>query len=219
MGFRRRSTSSSQIVASLHYLPGKTEPLWLRETADPMMPQQLYCEIQTLLPADAIIILEGNINLSYGQFILEVRNPLSWFDPGWNGTIGCGLPLALGAKLACPERPVVAVVGDTGFGMCGMDFETAVRLGISVILIIANNNGITGNLRQTALFSADSSNMFAQFLPDIRYDEIANAFGGYSAWITRPEQLSHAFSSALRSRLPACLNVCVNPNAQHCGVW
>jgi thiamine pyrophosphate-dependent acetolactate synthase large subunit-like protein len=118
---------------------------WLMKKSTPMGPQQLFGALRDFLPAEAVVVIEGNVTLSAGQAVLAARTPCSWLHPGWNGCMGSGIPFGMGAKLAAPERMVVVVCGDFGFGLSAMDLETAVRHRIPILVVIANNSGITGS--------------------------------------------------------------------------
>ena len=192
---------------------------WLRRESSPLSPQQLFRAIRDFLPEDAIVTVEGNVTLSAAQKILVVRQPASLLDPGWNGIIGGGIPFALGAKLACPERLVIALCSDTGFGISALDLETAVRHSIPIIVVIANNDGNTGAQRQKNFFPPSYPEKFTEYLPALRYERIMEVFGGHAEWVTEPGELRPALERAVTSGRPACINVSVDPNAPHPGFW
>ena len=192
---------------------------WLRRESRPLSPQQLFRAIRDFLPADAVVAVEGNVSLSAAQKILVVRQPASLLDPGWNGIIGGGIPFALGAKLACPERLVMALCSDTGFGISALDLETAVRHGIPIIVVIANNDGNTGAQRQKNFFPPGYTEKFTEYLPELRYERIMELFGGHAEWVTEPGELRPALERAVTSGRSACINVSVDPNASHPGFW
>lgn len=192
---------------------------WLRRESSPLAPQQLFQAIRDFLPADAIVAVEGNISLSSAQKILVVRQPAAWLDPGWNGIIGGCIPFALGAKLACPGRMVVALCSDTGFGFSAMELETAVRHSLPIIVVIANNDGNTGALRQKNFLPPGHPEKFTEFMPALRYERIMEVFGGHAEWVTEPDELRPALERAAASGRPACINVRVDPNAPHPGFW
>ena len=77
-----------------------TRAAWLTHELTPMAPQTLFVALDRFLPEDAIVVLDGNITLSAGQALLSAHTPCGWLDPGWNGCMGAGIPMAMGAKLA-----------------------------------------------------------------------------------------------------------------------
>ncbi|HET6514325.1 MAG TPA: thiamine pyrophosphate-binding protein [Thermodesulfovibrionales bacterium] len=192
---------------------------WLSEESEPMLPQQLFVAIRDFLPTDAVVVLDGSITLSTGQKVLSVKAPCSWLDPGWNGCMGSGIPFGMGAKLAAPERMVVVICGDYGFGLSAIDLETAVRHRIPVIVVIANNSGITGSLRQKGTFPPDYPELFSRFQPNLRYERIMEVFGGYGEFVAEAAEIRPALERAAASGQPSCINVSVDPDAPSPGVW
>ncbi|MGC2061795.1 MAG: thiamine pyrophosphate-binding protein [Thermodesulfovibrionales bacterium] len=197
----------------------KARLAWLSEESRPMRPQQLFVAIRDFLPTDAVVVLDGNITLATGQMILSAKEPCSWLDPGWNGCIGSGIPFGMGAKLAAPERMVVVICGDFGFGLSAMDLETAVRYRIPVIVIIANNDGITGSFRQKTYFPPDYPELFSQFQPRLRYERIMELFGGHGEFVVEASDIIPALQRAVASGLPSCINVIVDPDTPLPGIW
>jgi thiamine pyrophosphate-dependent acetolactate synthase large subunit-like protein len=196
-----------------------TRAAWLTRESTPMAPQTLFAALRRFLPEDAIVVLDGNITLAAGQALLSAHTPCGWLDPGWNGCMGAGIPMAMGAKLAAPERTVVVVCGDFGFGLSAMDLETAVRHRIPVVVVVANNDGICGGLRQKERLPREHPELFSRFQEALRYERIAEIFGGHSEFVTDATVLGDALDRAAASGLPACLNVRVDPYAPHPGFW
>jgi thiamine pyrophosphate-dependent acetolactate synthase large subunit-like protein len=192
---------------------------WLALESRPMLPQQLFRALAEALPLDTLIVLDGSVCLSAGQMVLSAEREWSWLDPGWSGCMGAGIPFGIGAKLAAPDRPVLVVCGDFAFGLSAMELETAVRHAIPIIVVVANNDGITGTTRQSRHFPADYPELFSRFLPAVRYDRLMEVFGGYAAWVEEPRDIGPALERALQSNRPACLNVRVKPDAPHPGFW
>ena len=192
---------------------------WLRRESQPLLPQQLYLALRDFLPENSIVAVEGNICLAAAQKVLQAHRPASWLDPGRNGIIGASIAFAMGAKLAQPERPVFALCSDTGFGMSAMELEAAVRHRIPIIVVIANNDGNGGAVRQKNFFPADYFERFSKFLPELRYEQIMAMFGGHAEYITEVAQIRPALQRAVASGIPSCLNVRVDPHAPHSGFW
>lgn len=180
---------------------------------------RLYEEIRDFLPQKAVIVLDGGVNLAMGQVLLSANEPFSWLDPGWNGCMGAGIPFGLGAKLAAPDQTVMVICGDYSFGLSAIELETAVRQGIPVIVVIANNNGINGSARQKHYFPSDYPERFCEFQSALRYEQIIKAFGGHAECVNDMEGMRPALERAASSGLPACINVSVDPDAPHPGAW
>ena len=180
----------------------------------PMTPHRMLKEVRDLLPREAICILDGNIFMAAAQQVLPTYFPASRMTAGTNGCLGVGIPFAIGAKLARPERLVVVICGDTAFGFNAMEMETAVRHGVSVVIIVANNEGNCGALTEKTFFPA-SRERVTLFQRDIRYEKIMTTFGGHAEFVDRPEQLQPALRRAIASGKAACVNVQVDPYAPY----
>jgi 2-hydroxyacyl-CoA lyase 1 len=179
---------------------------------DPMSPFQWLREVRETLPASAITVLDGNVVMAAAQLMLPVIAPLSRMTAATNGCMGTGIPFAIGAKLACPERPVVAVCGDFGFGLSGFELETAVRHKVPIPVIVANNGGPGGATRQREYFPPDCSEPVARFGDGIRHDLIMAALGGRGIRVRRPGELRSALREALAADSPTCIDVVTNGN-------
>jgi len=127
---------------------------------------------------------------------------------GAAGTIGVSLPFAIAAKLAHPDHPVVAVMGDGTFGFHMAEFDTAVRYDLPVIVVIGNdarwNAEYQIQLRQYGAERAKNCDL----LPS-RYDRVAEALGGFGALVSTAADLPDALDRAYLSRKPACINVMI----------
>jgi len=192
---------------------------WVDSVTNVLAPQTLFSELRKCLPHDAIVVLDGNITLAVGQALLSAQTPCGWLDPGSSGCMGVGIPLGIGAKLTAPDRMVVVVCGDFGFGLSATELETAARQRIPIIVIVMNNDGITGALRQLQRFPPDYPELFSRFQPTLRYDTVSQALGCHSEFVTERAAIGPAFARAAASGIPACINVRVDPLAAHPGFW
>ena len=162
------------------------------------------------LPADAITALDGNAILTAAQRMLPVRKPVSRLGPGTNGCMGVGIPFAIGAKLARPQQPVVAIVGDFGFGLSALELETAVRHGVPAVFIVANNAGAGGAIRQRQFFAPELTERVLRYGAEVRHDVTMTSFGGRACRIDRPGQIAAAIKEAIACGQPTCIDVITN---------
>jgi thiamine pyrophosphate-dependent acetolactate synthase large subunit-like protein len=183
----------------------------------PMSPQRLVREIREFAPRDTLFVIDGNVILGAAQQGLPSYLPASRLTPGTNGCLGVGVPFAVGAKLALPERPVLALCGDTALGFSAMEMETAVRYRVPVVIVVANNEGNNGSLRQKAFYPEDYPDRVATFPPGIHYEFIMSAFGAHAEYVEEPEQVKPALERAFGSGTAACINVKVDPHAPYLG--
>ena len=124
-------------------------------------------------------------------------------------SMGFGLPAALSAKLDNPDKQVICVTGDGGFGMLMADFTTAVReeLGINVIVF---NDGKLKNIKEEELRSGYPE--FGVSFPNPNFAEYANTTGGEGYRIEDPAKLDEALEEAFKSTRPSIIDVVVDPD-------
>lgn len=178
----------------------------------PMSPFRMMHEVRAALPRNAICVTEGNVSMLVAQQVIPAYAPGARMDAGTNACMGVGIPFAIGAKVAHPDRPVVAVVGDYGFSLSAMEMEVCVRHHIPIVVIVANNQGNNGAAKQRRDFPDQNAELVTMFLPGLEYDRIMKTFGGSGATITDPEQLAPAIRGALGAERPCCLNVVIDPD-------
>jgi len=176
----------------------------------PMSPYEWLGELAGALPQDAITVLDGNTVMTAAQRMLPVRHPASRLGPGTNGCMGVGIPFAIGAKLARPERPVIAIVGDFGFGLSAFELETAVRHCVPVVIVVANNAGAGGATRQGQFFPAAHPERVSRYGTDVRHDLTMRSCGGRGYRVEFPGELRSALADAFASGSPACIDVMTN---------
>jgi acetolactate synthase-1/2/3 large subunit len=125
--------------------------------------------------------------------------------------MGCGLPSAIAAKLAAPQRTVVAVTGDGDFLMTGQELATAAQYGAPVITLVVNN-GMYGTIRmhQEREYPGRVSGTELQN-PD--FAAYARAFGGHGEVVETTEQFAPAFERARASGKPALIELRIDPDA------
>jgi acetolactate synthase-1/2/3 large subunit len=128
-----------------------------------------------------------------------------------NGSMGYGLPAAIAAKLAHPERAVVAVCGDGDFLMNGQEFATAVHYGAAVIALVVNN-GMYGTIRMHQEREYPGR-VYATALSNPDFAAYARAFGGHGEIVETTAQFAPAFERARASGKPALIELRIDPEA------
>jgi acetolactate synthase I/II/III large subunit len=185
--------------------------------AFPMMPERILAEVRAALPRDAIMTLDVGWNKNGVGQQFPIYTPGSVLIPGGYATMGFGPPAAIGAKLACPDRVVLSLVGDGGFGQNPAALATAVEEKLAIIWLIMNNNayGTIGGLQKAAygvnygtLFPEPESPLLAT--PD--YAAIARAYGALGERIQSAAELAPALKRALASNRPYVLDVLMKNN-------
>ena len=172
----------------------------------PIYPLRLLKEIRSFLNRDAIIACgSGDIDF-WGEHYFEPNLPGGYLRSGQVGALGSEIPYAVAAKLANPERQVLVLVGDGGFGYSAMELETAARHNAPVVCVIANDKAWAMiKEQQKAAFGAKG--VVGTEMPDRSYEKLAAVFGGYGERVTRPDQLRGALERAFGAGVPAILNV------------
>ncbi|KAH9305457.1 hypothetical protein KI387_009861 [Taxus chinensis] len=163
-----------------------------------------------------IVVSEGANTMDVGRAILLQTEPRTRLDAGTWGTMGVGLGYCIAAAMASPERLVVAVEGDSGFGFSGLEVETLVRYKLPVIVIIFNNGGVYGGDRRNVEdiqgpYKNDPAP--TSFVPGAAYHTVMEAFGGKGYLVGTPRELQSALTEAFLKRNPAVINVTIDPYA------
>jgi len=160
----------------------------------------------------AILIGDGGDVVAMAAKVLPLGRPGQWMDPGPLGCLGVGAPFALAAKALDPnhQRRVVVISGDGSFGLNGFDFETCVRFGMNVTVIVGND-AAWGQIRgpQVMLFGEERSP--ATKLAPTRYDKVMEAFGGVGFHVEDPAELLPTIRKALDTPAVTCVNVPLDP--------
>ncbi len=188
----------------------------------PMRPERILADVRAVLPRDAIITTDVGWNKNGVGQQFPVYVPGSVLTPGGYATMGFGAPAAIGAKIACPGRVVVSLVGDGGFGQNPALLATAYEEDAAVIWIIMNNfaYGTIAGL-QKAHYGTTTGTVFEKngkpYSPD--YAAIARAYGIDAVRIESADQFKPALEAAIKANVPYVLDVIMEnapvPTAGH----
>jgi acetolactate synthase-1/2/3 large subunit len=161
-----------------------------------VQPQMAYLNIlREVLPSNAIVTDELSQVGFTSWYGFPVYEPRTFITSGYQGTLGSGFPTALGAKVAHPDRPVVAITGDGGFMFGVQELATAVQYNIGVVTLIFNNNSY-GNVRRDQRERFDGRVVAADLVnPD--FVKLAESFGVAASRVTAPEGFRTALEKAL----------------------
>ena len=136
-------------------------------------------------------------------------------DPGPLGTLGVGVPFAMAAKYACPEKEVLCYFGDGAFTLTGWDFETCVRFGLPFLGVIGNNSAMNQIRCGQIMKYGEQRGNVGNLLGDVPFDKFAEMLGGHGEEVREPKDLRPALErarEAVKSGQPALVNVWVDPN-------
>ena len=176
----------------------------------PLSPYRVLTELASTIDVSNTIITHdsGYPRDQFSPFWKPV-NPWGYIGWGKSTQLGYGLGLAIGAKLAKPEKHVINIMGDAAFGMAGLDIETAVRSNIPILTIVLNN-GVMTNYTSPAPYLGYAAEKWDLHKLTGDYAKIAEGLGAFSKKVRTPEQIVPAVKEALeanKSGQPALLEM------------
>lgn len=184
------------------------------ESAPPgrLRPERLMQEIDARLEPETIVVADASYASVWAANNLTARKAGARFlFPRGLAGLGWGLPLAIGAKLAAPDRPVICIVGDGGFAHAWSELETARRLGLAMTLVVLNNQ-VLGYERDYEQVSFGAHSSACDLMP-VDHAAIARACGCDGVTVESAEAIGPALDAAAKAALPAVLDVMVDPAA------
>jgi acetolactate synthase-1/2/3 large subunit/sulfoacetaldehyde acetyltransferase len=176
----------------------------------PLKPQRVYAELRRALPPGTIVTLDAGAAPAYGYDRLAFDRPRSFLTPLDLGGLGFAFPAALGAKLARPDAPVLAIHGDGGFLMNSQELETAVRHGIGAVTLVMNNNCWGSEKAYQKHFYGER--YIGCDIGNPRYDAYARLFGADGYYVEAPDQVGDAVRAALGAGRPAVIEIPIDPD-------
>jgi pyruvate dehydrogenase (quinone)/pyruvate oxidase len=178
---------------------------------DPIAPQHLAHLLDELATDDAVMTCDSGTIATWAARHWNIRGGREFYLSGNLATMAPGLPYAVAIQHAFPGRQVIAYIGDGGFAMLMAEFDTAVRHGLPIKVVINNNNALGQILwEQMVLGYPEHGVRFSGSEPD--YAAWARAAGGYGARVDNASDLPGALRDTLAADGPALLDVAVDPN-------
>jgi len=166
--------------------------------------ERLLQILQDTLP-DLIIVGDSTQPVYCGNFLYESQRPRSWFNSATGyGTLGYGLPAAVGAKLAAPQRPVIALIGDGGIQFTLAELGTAVEARAGIVVVLWNNSGY-GEIKRYMLQRNIEPQGVDIYTPD--FLAVARGFGCQAARVSSAEHLRELLQSAVGAERPTVIEV------------
>ncbi len=181
-----------------------------RSTSHPISPPRWRVEVEEALPPDAVIFSDIGGHMLFNLHHLCVRAGQRFIINLGFGSMGHGTLAPIGAALAEPARPVVAIVGDGCFTMNGMDLLTAVEYNVPVLWIVENNNmhGITWHC--SGILGKGRALEAARYKKPLEIAAIARAMGMRAWKVSEPGTIAACVREALQLNGPALIEVCVD---------
>ena len=177
---------------------------------EPIQPQFLMRVIDRLADDDAILTTDSGTIATWAARHFDIRGERQFMLSGNLATMAPGLPYAIAAQIAHPDRQCIAFVGDGGFAMLMAEFLTAAGYGLPIKVII-NNNASFGQIfwEQMALGFPEHG---VRWEKEANFAPWAEACGGLGIRVTKPAEVEPAIAAALAHRGPALVDVVVNPD-------
>ena len=174
----------------------------------PMRPERLCKELTNMLPDDAVLVSDTGHSGIWTATMIDLKSP----DQSYircAGSLGWGIPAAIGAKCAVPDRPVICFCGDGGVWYHLTELDTAMRWGINTVTVVNNNHSLNqeqGGVER-AFGGRDQKSDSLWMLRDVNFAKIAEAMGIFGIRVNKPGEMAHAMEQALSAGKPAVVDV------------
>ncbi len=228
--------SAATLRALLPHLEYKTDRSWREQleksvaqwwemleeramaSANPVNPQRVFWELSPKLPDNCILIADSGSSANWFARDLKLRRGMQATVSGGLATMGCGVPYAISAKLAHPERAVIAMVGDGAMQMNGnSELVTIAKYwqrwsDPRLVVMVLNNQDLNQVTWEMRVQVGDPKYAGSQDLPDFPYAEYAELIGLKGIKVDEPEALAGAWDRALNADRPVVLEVKTDPD-------
>ncbi len=182
-----------------------------RSDASPIRPERFMAELEKQLADDHIVVADASFSSIWIANFLTATANRRFITPRGQAGLGWGFPLALGARIGAPGRPVFCVVGDGGFGHVWSELETARRHGIKVAVAVMNN-GILGYQKHAEDAALGRHTNVCDFMA-VDHAAIAKACGLPGIRVERARDVAPAITAAMRADSSVVIDVIADPNA------
>ena len=185
--------------------------------ADPVNPERVMWELNDRLPDDAIVTADSGSSTNWFARSLRLRTGMMASLSGTLATMGPGVPYAIAAKLAYPDRPVIAIVGDGAFQMNGMNELLTVAKywqrwdDPTLVFCVFNNQDLNQVTWEQRALAGDPKYDASQMIPDFPAARYAELIGLKGVKVDQPEELASGWNEVLGAGRPALLEVVVDP--------
>ena len=177
----------------------------------PIQPSDLFKELRKALPKNSAITLDAGTLCLQATDSLEYYDPPSLFTPLDFGLVGFSFACGLGVKLAKPNKTVVSLMGDGGFGMTISELSTAVEYKINTITIVMNNKSWGAEKAYQKDFYG--KRYLGADISSPRFDKVAELYGAKGFKVTKISEINHTLKTALKIKKPVVIDVDVDPKA------
>jgi pyruvate dehydrogenase (quinone) len=228
--------SAETLRALLPYLKRKTDRSWRQkiegevkewwevvdtramESANPLNPQRVFYELNKHLPDNCILASDTGTSTDWYARQIQIRGSMKATNSGNLATMGPGVPYAIAAKFAFPNRPVVAMVGDGAMEMNGLN--GLITIGKywktwsdpRLIVLVLNNRDLNQVTWELRILTGDPKFPASQDIPNFPYATYADSIGLKGIYVNKPEQLDGAWNAAFSADRPVVVEAYTDPN-------
>ena len=176
-----------------------------------IQPTTLFKQLRDVLPKNSAITLDAGTLCLQATDALNYYDPPSLFTPLDFGLVGFSFACGLGVKVACPEKTVVSLMGDGGFGMTISELSTAVEYGINTITIVMNNKSWGAEKAYQRDFFEER--YIGSDISSPPFDKVAELYGAKGFRVERTSEINEAINAALTCDKPAVVDIAIDPKA------
>ena len=177
----------------------------------PIQPKGLFKQLRQVLPKNSAITLDAGTLCLQATDALEYYDPPSLFTPLDFGLVGFSFACGLGVKVAKPNKKVISLMGDGGFGMTISELSTAVEYGINTITIVMNNKSWGAEKAYQKDFFG--KRYLGADISSPPFDKVAELYGAKGFKVTKTSEINQAVKAALEISKPVVIDVDVDPKA------
>jgi len=177
----------------------------------PIQPPALFKELRNVLPKNSAITLDAGTLCLQATDALDYYNPPSLFTPLDFGLVGFSFACGLGIKVARPEKTIVSLMGDGGFGMTISELSTAVEYGINTVTIVMNNKSWGAEKAYQRDFYGER--YIGADISSPPFDKVAELYGAKGFSVNHTSEISEAVNAALKCNKPAVIDIAIDPKA------
>ena len=177
----------------------------------PIQPTALFKQLRNVLPKNSAITLDAGTLCLQATDALKYYDPPSLFTPLDFGLVGFSFACGLGVKVARPDKTVVSLMGDGGFGMTISELSTAVNYGINTITIVMNNQSWGAEKAYQKDFFG--KRYIGADISSPPFDKVAQLYGAKGFKVERASEIGEAVEAALKCNKPAVIDIAIDPKA------
>ncbi|MCF8047154.1 MAG: hypothetical protein K9L19_06400, partial [Desulfarculaceae bacterium] len=184
----------------------------LRSGRKPVRPERVMYELNRRLTPETVVVADASYSSIWvANYLTSLAPGMRFITPRGLAGLGWGLPMAMGAKLARPQSPVVCLAGDGGFGHSWSELEAAGRMGLDLTILVLNNRILGYQKHAENVKFGDHTD--AVYMSDVDHAAVAEACGCRGVRVREPGQLPEALDLALGEPGPVLVDILTDPTA------